>query len=321
MLNATVQNQPRSGKPTGTIDADKVSFIEKQLRDQYDALNQYSGYEYGGKKSELDTLFNRQAAKLAANGIESLSDIGEKEGVLINKVTGEPLKKVGLEDGWDKPDSKAFNISKDIELEDRGSFKRWGFDTSVEGMADYGINFVDGQAVMVPIWKDTKTDLGPLAAIASIGLNFAFPGAGAAVGSFLAPSASVAVQAAIGSAALSGLTTGVITGDMDKALIAAALAGGGSYLNASGTLGEAFDSIGLTDFKDTFGITGGLETTGQAATADAIQLAGQGLGEGQISEILQQNYGLSASQALDIGKNAFDVAFAAQDALNLARCY
>lgn len=318
----TQQQQQRpeitSTGPVDTINQDAVSKVAGQLKAQYDAINQYSGYEYGGRKSDLDTLFNRQAAKLVVNGINSLSDIGEKDGMLINKATGEPLKKVGLEDGWDNPDSKAFNISKDIELEDRGSFQRWGFDTSVDGMAHYGINFVDGQAVMVPLWKDTKTDLGPLAAIAAIGINFAFPGAGAAVGSFLAPSASVAVQAAIGSAALSGLTTGVITGDMDKALIAAALAGGGSYLNASGTLGEAFDSIGLTDFKDTFGISGGLETTAQAATADAIQLAGQGLGEQQISDILQQQYGLGASQALNIGKNAFDVAFAAQDALNLA---
>lgn len=318
LLNATVQNQPRSGKPTGTIDADKVSFIEKQLKDQYDALNQYSGYEYAGKKSELDYLFKTQAAKLAANGIGSLSDISEKEGVLVNKVTGEPLKKVNLEDGWDKPDSKAFKTSGDIELQDRNGFKRWGYDTGVEGMADYGVNFVDGQAVMMPVWKDTKTNLGPLVAIASIGLNLAFPGAGAAVGSFLAPTASAAVQAAIGSALISGVTTGVVTGDTEKALLAAALAGGGSYLNASGTLGEAFDSIGLTDFKDTFGVTGGLETTGQAATADAIQLAGQGLGEGQISEILQQNYGLNPSQALTIGKKAFDISFAAQDALNLA---
>ena len=311
--------QPTSTGPTKTINNATVDKLAGQLRAQYDAINQNAGYEYGGKKSDLDNMFRAQAAKLAVNGINDLSDVGERDGMLINKATGDVMKKVNLKgNDWKNDGSTAFEFKEDIQLEDRGSFQRWGKDVSVDGQADYGINFVDGQAVMVPIWKDTKTDTGPLAAIAAVGLSLAFPGAGAAVGAYLAPTASAAVQAAIGSAALSGVTTGAITGDLDKALIAAALAGGGSYLSASGSLGEAFDSLGLTEYKDTFGISGGLETTAQAATQDAIQLAGQGLSEGQIGQILEQQYGLSASQALNIGKNAFDVAFAAQDALNLA---
>ena len=289
------------GTSTGPVDAINNTTVNKladQLKAQYDALNQNAGYTYGGKQSDLDKMFRAQAAKLAVNGINDLADVGESDGTLINKVTGDPIKKVNLKgETWQNDGSKAFEFKEDIQLEDRGSFQRWGKDVSVDGQADYGINFVDGQAVMVPIWKDTATDTGPLAAIAAVGLTLAFPQLAGQVGSFLASGASPAVQAAVGSAALAGVSTGVITGDMDKALIAAALAGGGSYLNASGTLGEAFDSLGLGDFKDTFGIQGGVPTGagGGAAgaladaefiAADAAQLAQQGLSTAQIQQTL-----------------------------------
>jgi hypothetical protein len=296
-VSAPQPTQPTSTGPTKTINQDTVTKIADQLRAQYDALNQNAGYEYGGKKSDLDNMFRAQAAKLAVNGINDLSDVGERDGMLINKGTGDVIKKVNLKgEAWKQPDSTDFEFKEDVKLEDRGSFQRWGKDVSVSGQADYGINFVDGQAVMVPIWKDTKTDTGPLAAIAAVGLSLAFPGAGAAIGGALAPGASAAVQAAVGSAALAGVSTGVITGDLDKALMAAALAGGGQYLSASGTLGEAFDSLGLSEYKDTFGIQGGVPTAGGGAAsaladaefiaADAAQLAQQGLSTAQIQQTL-----------------------------------
>lgn len=324
LLNATVQNQPRSGEPTGSIDPDKVSFIEQQLKEQYNALNQYSGYEYQGKKSDLDRFFKAQASKLAANGIGDLADVAEQDGKLINKVTGDPIKKITFSGNtWLEPNSTDFKVGEDIEIETaEAGFQRWGKDTSVDGQADYGINFVDGQAVMVPVWKDTKSEeLGFLAAAAAVGLNFAFPGIGAAIGGALAPGASAAVQAAVGSAAMAGVTTGVITGDMDKALIAAALAGGGSYLNATGTLGEAFDSLGLSDFKDTFGIQGGVPTANSALlaedaafiAADASQLAAQGLSPEQISQTL-----LSTGANPDIARLAANLATTGSDATSIA---
>ena len=289
LMNATVENQPRSSKPTGKIDADKVAYVEQQLKDQYNALNQYSGYEYQGKKSDLDRFFKAQASKLAANGIGDLADIGEQDGKLINKVTGENLKKITFSGNtWLEPNSTDFSVGKDLTLEEHKGYQRWGSDYSVDGQADYAINFVDGQAVMVPMWKDTTSKWVELVApVAAIGLNFAFPGIGAAIGGALAPGASVAVQAAIGSAAVAGLTTGVVTGDMDKALIAAALAGGGSYLNASGTLGEVFDTLGLENLKEPLGVLGGQPMSDAAFIAqDALQLAEQGLGTAAIQQNL-----------------------------------
>jgi hypothetical protein len=325
MLRTQPQQERSGGTSTGPVDAinnDTVNKLAGQLKAQYDALNQNAGYEYGGKQSDLDKMFRAQAAKLAVNGINDLSDVGEADGKLVNKVTGDVIKKVNLKgESWQNDGSKAFEFKEDISLEDRGSFQRWGKDTSVDGQADYGINFVDGQAVMVPIWKDTKTDTGPLAAIAAVGLTLAFPQLAGQVGSFLASGASPAVQAAVGSAALAGASTGVITGDMDKALLAAALAGGGSYLNASGALGEAFDSLGLSDFKDTFGIQGGVPTANSALlaedaafiAADASQLAAQGLSPEQISQTL-----LSTGANPDIARLAANLATTGSDATSIA---
>ena len=319
------QQQQSGGTSTGPVDAINNTTVNKladQLKAQYDALNQNAGYTYGGKQSDLDKMFRAQAAKLAVNGINDLADVGESDGTLINKVTGDPIKKVNLKgESWQNDGSKAFEFKEDIQLEDRGSFQRWGKDVSVDGQADYGINFVDGQAVMVPIWKDTKTDVGPLATIAAVGLSLAFPGAGAAIGSYLAPTASAAVQAAVGSAALAGVSTGAITGDMDKALIAAALAGGGSYLNASGTLGEAFDSLGLGDFKDTFGIQGGVPTANAGLLADdaafiaenAKLLSETGIPSSQIAQTL-----IGEGINPDIARLASNLAAAGTDSVSIA---
>jgi hypothetical protein len=97
--------------------------------------------------------------------------------------------------------------------------------------------------------------------IAPFALNALFPGLGNAIGSFLAPSLSGVAQAAIGNAAIAGLSTGAITGDVEKGVIAAALVGGGSYLSNSGVLGDIMDSVGLGDFRTQFNVP----TTNQVA--------------------------------------------------------
>lgn len=87
----------------------------------------------------------------------------------------------------------------------------------------------------------------------------------------------------VGNAIASGLTTGAITGDWEKAAVAGALAAGGSYLSGSGLLGDAMDAVGLGDYKATLGVLNSQQTsvvTGVAA--DAVQLAGQGLGVSDI---------------------------------------
>jgi hypothetical protein len=123
--------------------------------------------------------------------------------------------------------------------------------------------------------------------VASIALNAVFPGLGTTIGASLAPGVSAAAQAAIGNAVMAGLTTGAITGDLEKAFLASVLAGGGTYLNQTGTLGSVFDSLGLGDFKEALGIVGGQPTSDAAfIAADAAQLAQQGLGTAAIQQNL-----------------------------------
>jgi hypothetical protein len=97
----------------------------------------------------------------------------------------------------------------------------------------------------------------------------------AQVGSALSGGALSGLSAqALGQAAIRGVSTGVITGDVEKGLIAGALSGAGSALNLSGTMGQIFDSVGLGDYKDAFGVisapgvgaTGAFDIGGAAGT-------------------------------------------------------
>jgi hypothetical protein len=138
------------------INYQATDFMAGQLADQYAKQREF-GYKYQ-EEGDLQTIFYGQAAKLSANGLTSIYDVGEKDGVLINKVTNEPIEKIGLKGNWTE-DPTSINIGPDIQLEDRGKFKRWGFDTSVEGMAHYGIDFQDGVPVFTPYYKDTSTKI------------------------------------------------------------------------------------------------------------------------------------------------------------------
>jgi len=138
------------------INYEAANFMAGQLADQYAKQREF-GYKYQ-KEGDLPSIFYAQAAKLSANGLTSIYDVGEKDGVLINKVTSEPIEKIGLKGNW-KEDPTSINIGPDIKLEDRGKFQRWGFDTSVEGMAHYGIDFQDGVPVFTPYYKDTSTKI------------------------------------------------------------------------------------------------------------------------------------------------------------------
>lgn len=107
------------------------------------------------------------------------------------------------------------------------------------------------------------------------------------IGSALSGGAlSGAAAQALGAAALRGVSTGLITGSVEKGLIAGALSGAGSALNLSGELGNIFDSVGLGDFKDTFGVVGGQASAASMAAADAASQAAQGLGADQIASNL-----------------------------------
>gem|GEM_PF-5189233 len=175
-----------------------------QLADQY-AKQKAAGFSYPNEE-ELPKFFRGQAAKLAANGVTSIYDVGTQERetekiidyyedgspiygpsteqFLINKQTGQDIRDVVLKPTWEK-DPEAYRFRKPVTLETtRAGFTRWGKDLSVEGQGDYGLNFVDGVPVYTPFWKDTATDPGAIiiaGALLGAGL-YQLAGAGAAAG-------------------------------------------------------------------------------------------------------------------------------------------
>jgi hypothetical protein len=206
------------------INYEAANFMAGQLADQYAKQREF-GYKYQ-KEGDLPSIFYAQAAKLSANGLTSIYDVGEKDGVLINKVTSEPIEKIGLKGNW-KEDPTSINIGPDIKLEDRGKFQRWGFDTSVEGMAHYGIDFQDGVPVFTPYYKDTSTKilgmkLEDVAKLAIAGTALYFGGSallaegGAAAG---AGTGAAGTGAAAGTAAGTTLATSTaVPGSLQAAL-------------------------------------------------------------------------------------------------------
>jgi hypothetical protein len=106
---------------------------------------------------------------------------------------------------------------------------------------------------------------------------------------------SLAAQA-LGQAAIRGVSTGVITGDIEKGLIAAAVSGAGSALNLSGELGNFMDSVNLGDYKDALGVIGGQTSEAAMAAADAVGQAAQGLSASQIATNLAAS-GISSGVA------------------------
>ena len=158
-------------RDSGFINYDAAANIERELREQY-AVQEAEGNPYK-RPRDLDTIFRGQAAKLAAQGVESIYDLMpttyERDGRtitnLLNKRTGDVLREARLTEGWQE-DPTAVNFKKTtnvagqvvnqpIELKDRNGYFQWGADTSVSDMARYGINFVDGTPVFNPVYKDT----------------------------------------------------------------------------------------------------------------------------------------------------------------------
>jgi hypothetical protein len=136
-----------------------IDFMAGQLADQYEK-QKAAGFSYPNE-DELPKFFRAQAAKLAANNVTSIYDVQEADGGIINSATGEAIKDVVLKPTWQE-DPEAYRFRNDVKLEDRGGFTRWGKDLSVQGQADYGLNFVDGVPVYTPFWKDTSTDMGTI---------------------------------------------------------------------------------------------------------------------------------------------------------------
>ena len=86
---------------------------------------------------------------------------------------------------------------------------------------------------------------------------------------------------AISKGLISGVTTGAITGDAEKAIIGALVAGGGSYAVNTGAIGDVLDRIGLGDVRTQFNIP----TTAQVS-ANIPGIAGFGAAADQVGGAL-----------------------------------
>jgi len=223
--------------------------LETQFRQQYENLAQ-GGYRYQGKQADLDKIFKIQAENFANAGFTSIYQAGkgvDEQGrdVIINKTTGEPFRLPGG--------------SRVGFLEPRGDYTRMGYQSSnIEGMVNFGVEFDDqGNPMYFPVYEDTSSGIGKLLGTVAPFALMAIPGVGSlasSLGATFASGAGAVAQKAIGNAILSGVTTGVITGDVEKALVSGALVGVGSGLYNSGALGDTLNEVGLSGVTDTFNI-------------------------------------------------------------------
>lgn len=185
-----------------------IDFMAGQLADQY-AKQKAAGFSYPNE-DELPKFFRAQAAKLAANNVTSIYDVQQANGGIVNIATGQPIKDVVLKSNWQE-DPEAFRFRDEVKLEDRGGFTRWGKDLSVQGQADYGLNFVDGVPVYTPFWKDTSTDMGTIllgGALIAGGLYGLSTLGGAAAGAGTGAGLGGGTGLTMGAGGTTGLTAG-----------------------------------------------------------------------------------------------------------------
>ena len=333
--------------------------IERELREQY-AIQQQAGYSYKNP-ADLDKIFSAQAAKLAAAGVQSIYDIGtsvETTGIqrpgykptvsemtsvvdkkllggfdqptqvkttfLINKKTGEKIPEVELPSNWETADINEFKFKDPLKLAvpSDGTYYRYDKDTSVEGQADYGLEFVDGLPVFRPYYKGTTSDPGLLfaaTALVASGLPILAEAA-------LAPEAATAGEVSLGAEA--GAGTGISGAGLTSAEMAA-LKGAEAY----GSLGAPISTAvavpasqlaypatqigaGATPVPGSFQATLG-ELGVQTAATMAPATAVPGSFQAALPSLLTAGgTGLSLLDGLETGKNILDAVNAVDSLLN-----
>ena len=227
------------------------------------------GSENTGDLSSFSKIKPDDIANVERNEDGTLKAINLKDApvrYLINKETGKRLQTREDHGG----------------LTNRGWGYRWGWDNSVEGSVDFGIEFVDGNAVMIPVYKDTSSDLTPLVMAATFALMAA--GVPAQIGQALAPTTAAvgptATQLAVGNAVVSA-SVAALTGQ--NVVKAAALGGISGY--AAGTLTPQFNtSIGESILGK--GVTGA-QTLGSVVSNSMVNgvmasIAGQDVGKAML---------------------------------------
>jgi hypothetical protein len=134
---------------------------------------------------------------------------------------------------------------------------------------------------------------------------------------------SGAAAQALGQAVIRGVSTGIITGDVETGLIAGALSGAGSALNLTGEMSNIFDSVGLSDYKEAFGVFtpgdvgAGAFDIGGAAGTGLLDYTNLGTGAFDIAGAAGTNL-MDATQAVEaglpVGTNIADITQIAGDA-------
>ena len=228
---------------------------------------------------------------------------------LINKVTGKRLDYVKFTSDQFRKDlatkgefSTSLAGSKGtLPLQDRGGFNRWGHQLDVDVQADYAAEFVDGNFITMPVWKDTKTDLTPIIMMASIALTAA--GVPGQIGGALTPTGTAATtQAAVGNAVVAGGMTALSGGDFEDIAKAAVLSGGMTYVSAqlpavSKSIGESVLGKGAPG-----AMTVGAAVTNAGVNGIAAALMGQDVEKAMLAGAVQGAVQVNASDFL---KSAF----------------
>lgn len=227
-----------------------------------DFVGKRSGYEFAGflasrgteqgatgtEQQKFNALVQPYIGQEVKYRVETDNETGQTRYFVDNPATGKETEVFQQADGTFK--GGVGNLSgQEQGAMSEGSFNlgiSYNFDPET-GKATIGSPTIKYQA--------PQSGLGAFGMILPAALAIALPGAGAAIGSaILGAGASTAAINAVGAAVMGGLTTGAITGDLEKGLIASALAGAGTYGLESGMIGDAFDYLGLGDYKDVFNV-------------------------------------------------------------------
>jgi hypothetical protein len=292
------------------FESDRLNILN-QLKAQQAAGMQYTSSFTSDPNKILDDLSKR----LAANGVTSLTDIQPI-------MSGETMRDTG-EGQMERVESTMiglYNTKNGEQIDMKMLTNNEG-----KGTTNYQATFVNG----IPVFTANKAatgleqiqqDFGPILSIAASAILPGLPIGGTTLGQFLGSSLGLSGQAAqiVGNALVASGGTFAATGSAEKAALAALLAGGGAATN-NGVLGDVFDRIGLSDFKNTFGVLNSAQVGDLSFVAgDATQLASQGLG----ASAIQQNLigaGVDATVAASAANLAASGATAGQIISDLTR--
>jgi hypothetical protein len=135
---------------------------------------------------------------------------------------------------------------------------------------------VDAQGNVIGTWEMAKNDPSKtqqigVAVMTAIAASVMGPAVGAALG------LSGTAAAVVGNAIVNGASTGFITGDAEKAAIAALTSAAGSYISQSGIISDALNAAGLSeaaDFIDTNLVTQNVaEATSNGTLSSVVDAA------------------------------------------------